>query len=74
MPSEKAQSKLPQPWKQWHADLNPMGRQDIREGTFLRKAGDSDHGMVAVEPRWDVDLSKEPRKPNEPARATLGTE
>ncbi|KAK2595621.1 hypothetical protein QQS21_006668 [Conoideocrella luteorostrata] len=58
MPSEAKQSKLAQPWKAWHADLNPMSREDIREGTFAWKAGDSDHGMVAVEPREDVDLTK----------------
>lgn len=35
-----------------------MSRDDIREGTFVWKAGDSDHGMVVVEPREDVDLRK----------------
>jgi hypothetical protein len=63
MPSEAEQSKLSQPWKAWHANLNPMGRADIREGTFAWKAGDSDHGMVAVEPRDDVDLSKPKKAP-----------
>ncbi|KAJ5464118.1 hypothetical protein N7475_007253 [Penicillium sp. IBT 31633x] len=58
MPSEAEQAKLSQPWKAWHTKLNPMGREDIREGTFVWKADGSDHGMVAVEPRKDVDLSK----------------
>jgi hypothetical protein len=59
MPSEEAQSKLPQPWKEWITELNPIGRQDICEGTFLRAAGDSDHRLVAVSPRVDVNLFKD---------------
>jgi hypothetical protein len=61
MPSEAEQAKLSQPWKAWHKKLNPMAREDIREGTFVSKADGADHGMVAVEPREDVDLSK-PKK------------
>lgn len=64
MPTESEQSNLQQPWKAWYAALDPMGRQDIREGNFTWKAGEGDHGTVAVS-HTDVDLwqPKEVPKP-----------
>ena len=57
MPSEAELSKLPQPWKAWHASLDPWSRQDIRDGAvYVADGDDKNHGTVAID-RKDVDLS-----------------
>jgi hypothetical protein len=72
MPSEAQQleEKLEQPWKKWHADLNPMGIEAVREGTLIlnQKRGDGraqvsgNHGTTALKKKY-VDLSAPKEKP-----------
>jgi hypothetical protein len=66
--SEKHDTKLEQPWKKWHADLNPMGIKAVREGTLTMarsKGGDGEsgnHGTTALKKKY-VDLSAPKEKP-----------
>lgn len=62
MPSEAEQSKLLQPWKEWHGFLNPMGREDVREGTVVIQNPDSNHGTVAIDKK-EVDLKADKELP-----------
>ncbi len=65
MPSEAEQSKLAQPWKEWHAKLDPMSRQDIHEGNVIMRAPAGDKGsMLATAPR-EVDLKAKKEIPLE---------
>ena len=62
MPSEAQQSNLQQPWKKWHADLNPLSRKDVQEGNVILKKSESGHGTVAIDQK-DVDLTAEKEIP-----------
>lgn len=68
MPSEAKQldSKLAQPWKEWHADLDPMSIKEVREGTLvLSKGGASmsgNHGTTALQKK-QVDFNAHKEKP-----------
>lgn len=68
MPSEAQQldAKLEQPWKKWHADLNPMGIEAVRDGTLVlaKDGGDSSgvHGTTALKKKY-LDLSAPKEKP-----------
>ncbi|KAK7909059.1 hypothetical protein PG985_014937 [Apiospora marii] len=66
MPTEAEQRDLPQPWKAWHASLDPMSRQDIRDGSYILTNADGGHGTVANEPR-QVDLNAQKEKPSNEA-------
>lgn len=59
MPSEAQQSKLQQPWKQFHASLNPWSRKDVQEGNVILYA-DSGHGTVSLDQKKvDLKVDKE---------------
>lgn len=55
MPSEAQQSKLQQPWKQYHAFLNPWSRKDVQEGNVILVNEDSGHGTTSIDQK-KVDL------------------
>ncbi len=66
------QPELVQPWRQWYADLmasmpeknKPITMADDDSmGMNPAKYGMSQHGTIALEPRNDVDFSKEKVKP-----------
>jgi hypothetical protein len=59
MPSQADQADLEQPWRKWIDQLDPKKITEngvIMDGNSL--SGDSHHGIVALSPRDDVDLSK----------------
>ncbi|UQC77215.1 uncharacterized protein CLUP02_02682 [Colletotrichum lupini] len=72
MPSEAQQNeaKLPQPWKEWQAELEPG--QEVREGTLILLSNDADtntssgqsgnHGTTALQKKI-VDLNAAKEKP-----------
>lgn len=62
MPSENEQSKLQQPWKQWHSSLNPWSRKDVREGNVILVNADSGHGTTAIDQK-KVDLKADKETP-----------
>jgi hypothetical protein len=62
MPIETEQSKLEQPWKQWHSSLKPLSRKDVREGNVILANADSAHGTTAVDQK-DLDLKAEKKIP-----------
>lgn len=55
MPSEDQQSKLQQPWKKYHASLNPWSRKDVQKGNVVLTNADSTHGTTSID-RKKVDL------------------
>lgn len=55
MPSEAQQSTLPQPWKKYHALLNPWSRKDVQEGRVVLVNEDSGHGTIYIDQK-NVDL------------------
>lgn len=67
---------LTQPWRQWYTELmksNPEGKpivmnDDVDAGMNPAKYGMSQHGTIALEPRTDVDFSKEKVKPSKLAK------
>ncbi|KAL3952367.1 hypothetical protein ACCO45_012310 [Purpureocillium lilacinum] len=67
MPAESQQANLQQPWKKWHAALNPWGRKDVREGNVILKNADSGHGTVAVDQK-NIDLKAAKEVPKIPLR------
>jgi hypothetical protein len=64
---------LVQPWRGWYADIISSSsgddkalimRDDVDAGMNPVKYGMSQHGTIALEPRKDVDLSKQKVKPS----------
>ena len=63
--AQQLNGKLKQPWKEWHADLDPMSIEAVREGTLiLNKNGDNseNHDTTALKKK-EVDLSAPKEKP-----------
>jgi len=71
MPAETAKPDLIQPWRKWYtalmASTNTSNaitiRDDVDAGMNPAKYGMSQHGTIALDPRHDVDFSKEKAKP-----------
>lgn len=72
MPYEDQQRELVQPWKQWHAELDPdsLSSEVLQKGTSGggnggggTGGGNMNHGTVAIQPRSDVALNDEKPKP-----------
>lgn len=60
MPSEAQQSKLKQPWKQYHTSLNPWSRKDVRDGNVVLVNADSAHGTTSIDQKKvDLKVDKE---------------
>ena len=66
------QPELVQPWRQWYTELMSSTpgkgetitmKDDIDAGMNPAKYGMSQHGTIALDPREDVDFSKEKAKP-----------
>jgi hypothetical protein len=65
-----------QPWREWYTAL--MGstlngkpitmKDDVDAGMNPAKYGMSQHGTIALDPRTDVDFSKEKAKPLRPVK------
>jgi hypothetical protein len=76
MPTENTDSTLVQPWRQWYTALmssTPKAeaitmRDDVDAGMNPAKYGMSQHGTIALDPRADVDFSKEKPKPSRLAK------
>lgn len=76
MPAETIKSDLIQPWRKWYTDLmgsTPKGKtitmkDDVDAGMNPAKYGMSQHGTIALDPRTDVDFSKEKAKPLRPVK------
>ncbi|KAJ9490254.1 hypothetical protein VN97_g2980 [Penicillium thymicola] len=72
MPAENTNSDLVQPWREWYTALmgtTPKGeaitmKDDVDAGMNPAKYGMSQHGTIALDPRADVDFSKEKPKPS----------
>lgn len=74
MPATTTKPDLVQPWQKWYTALmgsNPKGKpitmeDDVDAGMNPAKYGMSQHGTIALDPRTDVDFSKEKAKPLRP--------
>lgn len=71
MPVGTTQPELTQPWREWYPALMESlpkretitMRDDVDASMNPVKYGMSQHGTIALDPRTDVDLSKEKAKP-----------
>jgi len=76
MPTKTNTAELAQPWRKWYTALmgsTPKGKtitmtDENDAGMNPAKYGMSQHGTIALDPRTDVDLSKEKAKPLRPIR------
>ncbi|KAJ5710994.1 hypothetical protein N7488_005150 [Penicillium malachiteum] len=76
MPAENSNSTLFQPWREWYTALmsSPPKRDpitmvdEVDAGMNPAKYGMSQHGTIALDPRTDVDFSKEKPKPSRSGR------
>jgi len=76
MTVESTTPELIQPWKEWYTELmgsTPKGKaitmkDDVDAGMHPAKYGMSQHGTIALDPRTDVDFSKEKAKPLRPVK------
>ncbi|KKP00046.1 hypothetical protein THAR02_07859 [Trichoderma harzianum] len=66
------ESELVQPWREWYAELMASMPEngktitltdDVDAGMNPAKYGMSQHGTIALDPRKEVDFSKEKAKP-----------
>lgn len=67
-----AQNELVQPWREWYTELRSLTpekgktiimKDDVDAGMNSANHGNSQHGTIALDPRNDVDFSKEKVKP-----------